>query len=250
MPSKDTEQLRSLLTDCGIEDGTGKTLLEVGFKNGLFLEQCHKAGLKATGLEVVEEFYEKVKSQFPHLDLILYDGDKVPLPDGSFDLVVSFQVLEHVGSPAATLDECVRLLKPGGQMYHVFPNYHSFYEGHYKVLWLPLLNQRLGRWYLKVRGRYTPYYETLNVLTPKAVKRIMACYSDRIEILSLGRREFLSKFMENQIKKIDQKQLRAFFKMLHRLPLLKNTILKTIAALDLYYPITIIAKKCGRRIES
>jgi SAM-dependent methyltransferase len=243
MPSKDIEQLRSLLTDCGLEDGAGKTLLEVGFKNGLFLEQCHKAGLKATGLEVVEEFYENVKSQFPHLNLILYDGNKVPLPDASFDLVVSFQVLEHVGSPAATLDECVRLLKPGGMMYHVFPNYHSFYEGHYKVLWLPFLNQRLGRWYLKLRRRYTPYYETLNILKPKEVKRTLARYGDDLEVLSLGRREFLDKFTENQINKIDQKLLRTSFKAIHRLKGLKAAVLKTIAALDLYYPVTIIAEK-------
>lgn len=38
----------------------------------------------------------------------------VPLPDSSFDLVLSTQVLEHVRDPARYLLECYRLLKPGG----------------------------------------------------------------------------------------------------------------------------------------
>ena len=199
--------------------------------------------LQATGLEVVKEFHETVQAQFPHLDLILYDGDHVPLPAASFDLVVSFQVLEHVGCPTTTLDECVRLLRPGGLMYHVCPNYHSFYEGHYKVLWLPFFNRTLGRWYLKLQGRYTPYYETLNILKPRAISKILTQHCRGLEVLSLGRREFLSKFTPQQIAKIDQKLLRLLCQTLLRLKGVHTTLLKAIAALDLYYPITIIAKK-------
>jgi SAM-dependent methyltransferase len=41
-------------------------------------------------------------------------GQPVPLPDGSADGVVSFQVLEHVTDLDWYLGECRRLLKPGG----------------------------------------------------------------------------------------------------------------------------------------
>lgn len=46
---------------------------------------------------------------------LLSDGT-VPLPDSSFDMVLSTQVLEHVVDPARYLSECYRLLKPGGSM--------------------------------------------------------------------------------------------------------------------------------------
>jgi SAM-dependent methyltransferase len=40
----------------------------------------------------------------------------VPLDDSSVDLVLSTQVLEHVVDPRRYLDECVRLLRPGGHL--------------------------------------------------------------------------------------------------------------------------------------
>lgn len=40
----------------------------------------------------------------------------VPLADASADVVLSSQVLEHVESPAAYLDECRRILRPGGRL--------------------------------------------------------------------------------------------------------------------------------------
>jgi SAM-dependent methyltransferase len=41
---------------------------------------------------------------------------KVPLPDDSADLVISTQVLEHVTDPETYLNECHRMLRPGGQL--------------------------------------------------------------------------------------------------------------------------------------
>lgn len=63
-------------------------------------------------------------------DIAIVNG-VVDLPDGSVDLVLSTQVLEHVADPDAYLDECHRLLRPGGRLlltthgvmfYHPHPN--------------------------------------------------------------------------------------------------------------------------------
>ena len=44
------------------------------------------------------------------------DGRLRGLADASFDAVLSTQVLEHVGDPALYLEECHRLLRPGGRL--------------------------------------------------------------------------------------------------------------------------------------
>jgi len=49
------------------------------------------------------------------LDILLPEADSpIPVGDGSFDLVLSTQVLEHVADPAHYVAECFRVLKPGG----------------------------------------------------------------------------------------------------------------------------------------
>ncbi len=48
--------------------------------------------------------------------LTLSQDATVPVPDGSFDAVVSTQVLEHVSDPGLYLSECLRVLRPGGRL--------------------------------------------------------------------------------------------------------------------------------------
>ena len=50
--SKAQYQLQSTLDDCGIKNPQGLKLLEVGFKNGTFLQACREAEIDAAGLEV------------------------------------------------------------------------------------------------------------------------------------------------------------------------------------------------------
>jgi len=241
--AKAKEQLDTFLTESKMRDVGGKRLLEIGFKNGIFLDECVRAGMKPVGLEVVKQFCDDVKNKLPHLELILYDGGKFPVPDESFDFVVSFQVLEHVKSTEHIFKECVRVLKPGGIMYHVIPNYHSFYEGHYSIIWFPFLNKSLGRLYLKLLGKYNNYYESLNLVKPRTVGNELKIYEDRLKVLSLGREEFVNKFNRHQIDKINQKFIRGMLKCCCDLPLIKNAMLYVLTRTNVYYPITVIAQR-------
>jgi SAM-dependent methyltransferase len=50
-------------------------------------------------------------------------GEALPFADDSFDLIFSYDVLEHVEDPERCLEECARVLKPGGMFLLVFPPY-------------------------------------------------------------------------------------------------------------------------------
>lgn len=52
----------------------------------------------------------------PAADLVVDSDGRLPVEDGTFDVVVSTQVLEHVVDPAAYLAECRRVLAAGGQL--------------------------------------------------------------------------------------------------------------------------------------
>jgi SAM-dependent methyltransferase len=63
----------------------------------------------------------------PDADVQIRADGTLPLPDASFDAVLSTQVLEHVAHPERYLAECHRLLRPGGRLLlstHGFMVYH------------------------------------------------------------------------------------------------------------------------------
>ncbi|MCC6466708.1 MAG: class I SAM-dependent methyltransferase [Alphaproteobacteria bacterium] len=51
-----------------------------------------------------------------------YDGHRLPFPDGSFDMVFSSNVLEHIPHVEAFQAEIRRVLKPDGRAVHVLPS--------------------------------------------------------------------------------------------------------------------------------
>jgi SAM-dependent methyltransferase len=87
------------------------------------------------GLEVEATFSETAaafNSRQPH---VYYDGERIPFESGTFDTVLSIQVLEHTPDPQHLLGEMARVLRPGGLLilsvpfsFRLHEEPHDFYR--------------------------------------------------------------------------------------------------------------------------
>lgn len=124
-------------------------------------------------------------------------GESLPFPDRSFDIVFSANVLEHTDDPARVLHESLRVLRPGGVLQFVFPNYRSYYDGHYGVFHPPVLWRGFFPWYVKWIWRRDPAFARtlrteLNVGWVK--RRIVDLRKDySFDVLGLGDELFLER---------------------------------------------------------
>ncbi len=104
----------------GIKPAENARLLDVGCGVGWSTFAFAEAGYEATGIDLNAAAFEPP----PHPRCHLREGSAtdIPFPSDSFDVVVSYQCLEHVSAPARALDEMARACRPGGTVAIVGPN--------------------------------------------------------------------------------------------------------------------------------
>lgn len=106
-----------------LKDKKGK-FLDVGCGNGRVLELMKKEGYSwGYGVEISKLFVKESKSK--DLEVYLYDGINLPFKNDFFDLIGSFNVLEHSSSPELFLKNQVEKLKKGGVIIVACPNFLS-----------------------------------------------------------------------------------------------------------------------------
>lgn len=79
------------------------------------------------------------------VELDLYDGVHMPFEDGTFDVVWSSDVLEHVRRPERTLSESFRVLRPGGTFSAII-DLRDHYFLHIEEKWLHCLGYSDTMW--------------------------------------------------------------------------------------------------------
>lgn len=112
----------------GLNDilGTGRSkVLDVGAGDGVLALKLVKRGVDAATLDAADWRRPEVRDAgIPH-HMLAVDG-RYELPDASFDVVVSFNTMEHISDPGQALKEMVRVCRPGGRMFLSFgPLYNS-----------------------------------------------------------------------------------------------------------------------------
>ena len=103
-------------------------ILENGCGVGMYVEHLSPFGGNVIGLEYDFERAAEAHLSSPHI--INAAGENLPLPSGTFDLILSHEVLEHVQDDRAAACEMIRALKPGGRILLFVPNRGYPFETH------------------------------------------------------------------------------------------------------------------------
>jgi len=103
-------------------------ILENGCGVGMYVE--HVSLLEGTVIGLEYDFERAAEARQNSLHILNAAGESLPLPSGTFDLVLSHEVLEHVQDDRAAIREMIRVLKPGGRAVIFCPNRGYPFETH------------------------------------------------------------------------------------------------------------------------
>lgn len=106
-----------------------KRVLDAGCGSGYGSAELARTAREVVGVDVSAEAIEYARQNYALPNLRFLEGSctEVPLPDASFDLVVAFEVIEHLAEWPRLIEEARRLLAPGGQFIVSTPN-KSYYS--------------------------------------------------------------------------------------------------------------------------
>jgi ubiquinone/menaquinone biosynthesis C-methylase UbiE len=102
----------------GFNEHAGERLIEIGCGMGTDLLQFARGGAICTGVDLTSRSIEISRHRFKLYGMpgtfLIADGEKLPFPDNSFDVVYSNGVLHHTPDTAGAVQEIHRVLRPEG----------------------------------------------------------------------------------------------------------------------------------------
>jgi SAM-dependent methyltransferase len=136
------EKLHHLLRLVRFDGYRGKQVLEVGCGAGTDLVRFARGGAIVTGVDISSSAIALARQNFEQqglqADLREADGERLPFPAATFDLVYAHGVVQYTASDNALVAECVRVLKPGGEAIFQVYNRVSWLNALSKLMKVPL----------------------------------------------------------------------------------------------------------------
>jgi SAM-dependent methyltransferase len=130
------EKLHHLLRLVDFDGWRGRPVLEVGCGAGVDLARFAKGGADVTGVDMAESAIALARANFDQQRLPgrleIADAEHLPFPDASFDLVYAHGVVQYTANPQALVNECYRVLRPGGT---------AIFQVYNRVSWLNALSK-------------------------------------------------------------------------------------------------------------
>jgi len=161
-------------------------LLENGCGVGMYVQHLSSFGGKVIGLEYDFERAAEARVNSPHI--INAAGESLPLPSGTFDLILSHEVLEHVQDDRAAIGEMIRALrgpdpvsgKSGGRAVIFVPNRGYPFETH-GIYWRGKyqFGNKLFVNYLPhiLRDKFAPH---VRIYSAKDLQKLFAAFPVRV----------------------------------------------------------------------
>jgi SAM-dependent methyltransferase len=130
------EKLHHLLRLVDFEGYAGRRVLELGCGAGVDLARFAKGGADVTGVDLAPSAIALARANFEQQalsgDFRVANGEQLPFPDASFDLVFAHGVVQYTADPERLVDECRRVLKPGGD---------AIFQVYNRISWLNALSK-------------------------------------------------------------------------------------------------------------
>lgn len=143
-----------------------KVILDVGCGSGYGSEQLSLAGAKKVyGVDLVADSIRYCQTHHARKNIIFKQGDltRLDFDDNFFDMVCTFETIEHIKDYQKAIGEIYRVLKPGGMLIISTPNKavyspdtkKPFYPFHFHEFYLRDLKTMLNSFRIKtIQGQY------------------------------------------------------------------------------------------------
>ena len=111
----------------------GRKVLDAGCGTGYGSSELAGVASMVVGFDVAPEAISYASSHFAAARFTVSSASSMPFRQEAFDLVVAFEVIEHLEDQREFIQECARVLKPGGLMIVSSPNRLYYAESRAKT---------------------------------------------------------------------------------------------------------------------
>jgi SAM-dependent methyltransferase len=144
----------------GTSDLTGTRVVDIGCSTGFIADEFRQAGAATVGIDIDVPGLAAANERFRgRIGFLCADGEQLPLPDGSVDIVVFNHIYEHVVDADAVVAEIHRILRPEGLVYLGLGNRWGVIEPHYGLPFLSWLPPKVADHYIRRFGKADAYHE-------------------------------------------------------------------------------------------
>ena len=107
----------------------GQTVLEAGCGEGYGADLLAAVAARVVAVDYDATTVAHVRDRYPRVTVLAANLAALPMPDEAVDVVVNFQVIEHLWDQPQFITECLRVLRPGGLLLMSTPNRITFTPG-------------------------------------------------------------------------------------------------------------------------